>query len=115
LLGWLYKREGLQANASYKVASNWTVSGGVTFDMSRHYYDLPGQTTPLFYPVNYNVGLTYGDTCTTLKVSYSNSFSDPVAATPPVRDQTVLLQLTLRTLGDVLQLSTNLNNLNNLQ
>jgi hypothetical protein len=32
-----------------------------------------------------------------------------------VRDQTVLLQLTLRTLGDVLQLSTNLNNLNNLQ
>ena len=115
LLGWLYKREGLQANASYKVASNWTVSGGVTFDMSRHYYDLPGQTTPLFYPVNYNVGLTYGDTCTTLKVSYSNSFSDPVAATPPVRDQTVLLQLTLRTLGDVLQLSTNLNNLINLQ
>jgi LPS-assembly protein len=108
LLGWLYKREGLLANASYKVASNWTVDGGVTFDMSRHYYDLPNQKTPLFYPVNYNVGLTYGDTCTTLKVSYSNSLSDPVLSTPPVRDQTLLLQLTLRTLGDVLQVSTNL-------
>jgi LPS-assembly protein len=107
LLGWLYEREGLLANASYKVASNWTVDGGVTFDMSRHYYDLPGQKTPLFYPVNYNVGLTYGDTCTTLKVSYSNSLSDPVLSTPPVRDQTVLLQLTLRTLGDVLRVSTN--------
>ena len=107
LLGWLYEREGLLANASYKVASNWTVDGGVTFDMSRHYYDLPGQSTPLFYPVNYNVGVTYGDTCTTLKVSYSNSLSDPVLSTPPVRDQTVLLQLTLRTLGDVLRVSTN--------
>ena len=107
LLGWEYKREGLLANASYKVASNWTVDGGVTFDMSRHYYDLPGQKTPLFYPVNYNVGLTYGDTCTTLKVSYSNSLSDPILSSPPVRDQTVLLQLTLRTLGDLVRISAN--------
>jgi LPS-assembly protein len=102
LQGWLYKREGLLANASYKVASNWTVNGGVTFDMSRHYYDLPGQTTPFFYPVNYNVGLTYGDTCTTLKMSYSTSLTDPIIpSTPAVRDQTLLLQLTLRTLGEV--------------
>jgi LPS-assembly protein len=107
LLGWEYKREGLLANASYKVASNWTVDGGVTFDMSRHYWDVSGQTTPLFYPVNYNVGVAYADTCTTLKVSYSNSLSDPILSSPPVRDQTVLLQLTLRTLGDLVRISAN--------
>jgi LPS-assembly protein len=108
LLGWLYNREGLLTNASYKLASNWTVDGSVLFDMSRHYYDLPGQTTPVFYAPNYSFGLTYGDTCTTLKVRYSTSLSDPITpTTPPVRDQTVLLQITLRTLGDVLQISTN--------
>ena len=49
--------------------------------------------------------MTYGDTCTTLKVRYSSTNSDPVYLTstyvPPVRDQTFLVQLTLRTLGEV--------------
>jgi len=70
--------------------------------MSRHYYDQPGQSTPRLYTPNYAFGLTYGDTCTTLKVHYSSTTSDPVyTGTPPVRDQTLLVQLTLRTLGEV--------------
>jgi LPS-assembly protein len=102
LLGWLYAREGLLTNASYKFASNWTIDGSVLFDMSRHYYDVPGVTTPVFFAPNYSVGLTYGDTCTTLKMSYSTSLTDPIIpSTPAVRDQTLLLQLTLRTLGEV--------------
>ncbi|MGO4872659.1 MAG: LPS-assembly protein LptD [Roseiarcus sp.] len=101
LLGWLYNREGLLTNASYKLATNWTVDGSVLFDMSRHYYDLPNQTTPVFYAPNYSVGLSYGDTCTTVKVRYSSTMSDPIAATPAVRDQSLLVQLTLRTLGEV--------------
>ncbi|MGD0183656.1 MAG: LPS-assembly protein LptD [Roseiarcus sp.] len=102
LLGWIYNREGILTSASYKLASNWTVDGSVLFDLSRHYYDLPTQTTPVFFAPNYSLGLVYGDTCTTVKVRYSSTFSDPIVpTTPAVRDQTVLLQLTLRTLGEV--------------
>ena len=101
LLGWLYNREGLQTAASYKFASVWSIDGSILFDMSRHYYDVPGQNTPLFYPTNYSVGLGYQDTCTTVKLTYSSTLSDPIASTPAVRDTTVLLQITLRTLGDI--------------
>jgi hypothetical protein len=73
--------------------------------MSRHYYDQPGQSTPRLYAPSYAFGLTYGDTCTTLKVRYSTTNSDPIylnnTYVPPVRDQTFLVQLTLRTLGEV--------------
>jgi len=77
------------------------VDGSVLFDMSRHYYDLQGQTTPVFFAPNYSFGLSYGDTCTTVKLRYSSTLSDPIATTPAVRDQTVLLQITLRTLGEI--------------
>lgn len=101
LLGWLYNREGLQTNASYKLDTAWSVDGSVLFDMSRRYYDLAGQSTPRFYPTNYSFGLGYSDTCTTVKVRYSSTLSDPILSTPAVRDQTVLLQITLRTLGEL--------------
>jgi len=101
LLGWLYNREGLQTNASYKFASVWSIGGSMLFDMSRHYYDLPGQQTPIFYPTNYSLSLGYEDTCTTVKLSYTTTYSDPIANTPATRDTTVLLQITLRTLGDI--------------
>ena len=104
-LGYIFAREGLLTNASYKLDKTWTVDGSILFDMSRHYYDQPGQTTPRLYAPSYGLGLTYGDTCTTLKVRYSTTNSDPVYLNniyvPPVRDQTFLVQLTLRTLGEV--------------
>jgi LPS-assembly protein len=106
LLGWPYDREGVVTNASYKFTHDWTIDGSVLFDMSRHYYDTPGQSTPRFYPTNYSVGLGYADTCTTFKVRYSSTLSDPTASTlyesvPRVRDQSLLIELTLRTLGDI--------------
>jgi len=101
-LGYIFNREGLLTNASYKLDKTWTVDGSVLFDLSRHYYDQPTQTTPRFYAPTYAVGLTYGDTCTTLKVRYSSTNSDPIyPSTSAVHDQTLLVQLTLRTLGDV--------------
>jgi LPS-assembly protein len=104
-LGYIYNREGLQTNASYKLDKTWTVDGSVLFDMSRHYYDQPGQDTSRLYAPSYAFGLTYGDTCTTLKVRYSSTNSDPVylngVTVPAVHDQTLLVQLTLRTLGEV--------------
>jgi hypothetical protein len=36
-----------------------------------------------------------------VKVRYSSTMSDPVLSTPAVRDQTLLVQLTLRTLGEI--------------
>ena len=105
-LGYIFAREGLQTSASYKLSDSWSVNGSVLFDMSRQYYDQPGESTPRLYAPNYAFGLTYGDTCTTLKVNYSTTMSDPVnlpggPIVPAVRDQTVLVQLTLRTLGEV--------------
>ena len=107
-LGYIFAREGLQTTASYKLDKSWTVDGSVLFDMSRHYYDQPGKsTTPRLYAPNYAFGLTYGDTCTTLKVRYSSTTSDPIdlpgttTFVPAVHDQTLLVQLTLRTLGEV--------------
>jgi LPS-assembly protein len=104
-LGYIFAREGLMTNASYKLDKTWTVDGSVLFDMSRHYYDQLGQSTPRLYAPSYGLGLTYGDTCTTLKVRYSTTTSDPVflnnVYVPAVRDQTFLVQLTLRTLGEV--------------
>ncbi len=101
-LGYIFAREGLLTNASYKLDKTWTVDGSVLFDMSRHYYDQPGQTTPRLYAPSYAFGLTYGDSCTTLKVRYSSTNTDPIYnITPATHDQTLLVQLTLRTLGDV--------------
>jgi len=57
--------------------------------------------TPRFDPTNFGFGIGYDDECTSLKINYTSTLSDPIATTPVTRDQTVLVQLTLRTLGDV--------------
>ncbi|MGA2792034.1 MAG: LPS-assembly protein LptD [Roseiarcus sp.] len=100
-LGWLYRREGIVTNATYKFLDHWNVNGSLILDMSRYLYDLPGQHTPKFDPTNFGFGIGYDDECTSLKISYTNTLSDPVAATPSYRDQTILVQLTLRTLGEI--------------
>jgi LPS-assembly protein len=78
--------------------------------MSRHYYDTLGQETPIFYPVGYSFGVGYKDECTTLTIKYSSNLSTPaayvlpngvVAYNPATRNQTLMIQLELRTLGDI--------------
>jgi len=100
-LGWFFSREGLLTGAKYKFADHWSVEGSVVFDMSRHFYDVVGQSTPVLYAPTYAFGIGYSDECTTIDLSYSQTYTDPIASTPPIRDQTVLLQITLRTLGDL--------------
>jgi LPS-assembly protein len=109
-LGWEFPREGLTGSASYKFLDRWTVNGSLVLDMSRHYYDVPGQETPVFYPIGYSLGLAYKDECTTLTVRYSASVSAPAAYTayaggplvynPATHNQTLMFELVLRTLGD---------------
>jgi LPS-assembly protein len=109
-LGFPYARQGLLSSASYKFANHWTATGSIVFDMSRHFFDLPGQTTPVFFASSYGLALAYADECTTVKISYTNVTPDPIASTPAVRDQTLLVQITLRTLGEV-QTSTGIGSL----
>jgi LPS-assembly protein len=79
--------------------------------MSRHFYDTLGQETPIFYPVGYSFGVGYKDECTTLNIRYSSNLSTPAAynlfpggpvvQNPATRNQTLTIELVLRTLGDV--------------
>jgi LPS-assembly protein len=110
-LGWEFPREGLTGNLGYKFQDRWSVDGSLVLDMSRHYYDTLGQTTPILYPVGYSVGVGYKDDCTTLTIRYSSNVSQPavysefpggpVIYNPATRNQSVMFELVLRTLGDV--------------
>jgi LPS-assembly protein len=106
LLGWPYPREGVITNGSYKFDNGVIVSGGLTLDMSRRFYD-PSYGSP-FYPTQYSLGLAYdANNCTTLKIAYNSVLAVPISvapgvpAAPAMRDQSLLFQLSLRTLGDI--------------
>ncbi len=110
-LGFEFPREGLTGNLGYSFQDRWSVHGSVVLDMSRHYYDTLGQTTPIFYPVGYSFGLGYKDECTTLNITYSSATNQPaiystfvggpIILNPSLRSQMLMVQLVLRTLGDV--------------
>ena len=105
-LGWAFPREGLITRGSYKFENGVIVSAGVTLDFSRHFYD-PSYGSRL-YATQYNLGLAYdANNCTTIKIAYNNTLAVPVstpgttAVAPGTRDQSVLFEIDLRTLGDV--------------
>ena len=110
-LGWEFPREGLTGNLGYTFRDRWSLNGSLVLDMSRHYYDTLGQETPILYPVGYSFGVGYKDDCTTLTIKYSSSLSQPAAYSiypggpviynPATRSQVLMIQLTLRTLGDI--------------
>ena len=110
-LGFEFPREGLTGNLGYSFQNRWSVNGSLILDMSRHYYDTLGQTTPIFYPVGYSFGFGYKDDCTTLNFTYSSNVTQPAIyqafpggpaiLNPSIRNQVLMIQLVLRTLGDV--------------
>ncbi|WP_296713943.1 LPS assembly protein LptD [Rhodoblastus sp.] len=103
-IGYIYRREGLQLATRYDVLEHYFVSGSINFDLSRHYYYpayLPTQQ-PIYSIATWGLGMGYNDDCTKLMINYINQISDNYG-NPPVytRNQTVLLTLDLRTLGDI--------------
>ncbi len=110
-LGFEFPREGVSGSVGYNFLTRWSVNGSLVLDMSRHYYDTLGQTTPVLYPVGYTFGVGYKDECTTLNLTYSSNVSQPalfstfpggpVILNPSTRNQTLMIKLELRTLGDV--------------
>lgn len=104
LIGYVFRREGLQLATRYDVLEHYFLSGNVNFDLSRHYYYpsyLP-TAQPVFSIATWGLGMGYNDDCTKLALYYINQISD-MYGNPPVyaRNQTILLTLDLRTLGDI--------------
>ncbi|WP_246660998.1 MULTISPECIES: LPS-assembly protein LptD [unclassified Tardiphaga] len=87
-LGYLTRREGILGTASIKLASNWVATGGARWDLEENKIN------------SYTMGVGYVDDCFVLAVNYVTSYSyTQNLSTPPVLNQTVMLQLGLRTLG----------------
>ena len=102
VIGYDVRREGLGFSAKYKLTSNYFTQGNVTFDMSRHLYptSIIGYSNPgPFAVAALGVGAGYTDECTTFTVNYSSVYQDAGTGVFE-RNQTILLSLQLRTLGD---------------
>ncbi|MDF2115599.1 LPS-assembly protein LptD [Roseiarcaceae bacterium H3SJ34-1] len=105
LLGYNVRREGLAANGKFKIDDNYFATGSVIFDLSRHLYN-SGNTggvvigsAPLFSIAGLGAGIGYSDECTTIMLNYTSIYRDNGLLTP-TRNQTIMLQLQLRTVGD---------------
>ncbi len=111
-IGYIYRREGLQFNTGWEFIEHYTASASIGFDLGRHYYNnveyvVNGQTVmappaPVFAIATWGLGIGYADDCTKLMLNYSNTISDNYGYPPTyTRNQTLLLTLDLRTLGDL--------------
>ncbi len=101
LIGFDKRREGLSAGSRYNLDKNFFVTGNVIFDMSRHLYTASAtDSRPVLSVAGLGVGGGYTDECTTLSLNYTSLYPQGVSGVSTQRNQTVLVQLQLRTLGD---------------
>jgi LPS-assembly protein len=83
-LGFLNRRQGILTTGSVKLDANWVLLGGARYDLFAGQFN---QT---------RIGLGYVDDCLILALNYITSYS---YSGNPVTDHTIMLQLSLRTLG----------------
>ncbi|MGC2776929.1 MAG: LPS-assembly protein LptD, partial [Bradyrhizobium sp.] len=88
-IGYLDRREGILGSGSVKVAPNWVVTGAVRWDVVANKLN------------QYVVGAGYVDDCFTLAASYVTSSNYTVSGAAPQLNQTVMLTLGMRTVGNV--------------
>ena len=101
-IGYYKRREGVSTALKYQIDKNYFASGSVIFDLSRHLYNQTlgiGGHAGLLSLAGLGLGLGYTDDCTTFTVNYASVYTEK-AMSGPVRNQTLLFQLQLRTLGD---------------
>ena len=96
-LGYDKRREGIVASSGYSFDKNYFVNGTVIFDMSRH-LNTGTTNANLFSVAGLGLGGGYRDECTTLTVNYTSTYPQNTTAAT-TRNQTVVFQLVLRTLG----------------
>ncbi len=116
-IGFDIRRQGLSASGQYNITKNYFMTGTVTFDMSRYLYNsltdptlAPFTTTltginltgsaPLFSVATLGAGFGYHDECATLSVNYTQIYQPQSYTGLPARNQTVMVTLQLRTLGE---------------
>jgi LPS-assembly protein len=83
-LGFLQERQGILGSGSYKVDANWVLLGAARYDINAGKFD---QT---------RLGVGYIDDCLILAVNYITDYTYSGNVTA---NHTVMLQLSLRTLG----------------
>ena len=89
-LGFLTRREGFLAGATYKLTSNWVLLGAAGYDLIAHQFN------------ETRIGVGYVDDCLMLALNYVTGYAYNGTAAPQ-QTTSVTLQLSLRTLGpDVL-------------
>lgn len=91
-LGYLYRRRGILGTALFKLDANWVVSGGARYDLTEEKIN---QT---------RIGLGYIDDCLILGLNYLTNYNYNGLGTPTLVHQ-VMLQLSLRTLGNAVTTS----------
>ena len=100
-IGFPFRREGVLAAARYNINKNYWLSASTTLQLDRHLWDKTLNTrTSLVYPASIGVGFGYKDDCTTFTVQYTNALQEVVNGTRN-RNQTLLVRLELRTLGEI--------------
>jgi LPS-assembly protein len=88
-IGFVNRREELLTGASFKVTQNWVMLGSVRYDFVAHEFD---QT---------RFGIGYTDDCLLVSLNFITSYT--YTGTTPTPNDSVMLQMSLRTLGpDVL-------------
>ncbi|TDX60916.1 LPS-assembly protein [Methylosinus sp. sav-2] len=114
VIGFDQRRQGMSVNGRYDITKNYFLTGSATFDMSRYLYNsltvspatnitLTGSTitgsAPLFSVAALGLGGGYKDECTTFSINYSSVFQGNTSSGLS-RNQTIMVSLQLRTLGD---------------
>jgi LPS-assembly protein len=115
-IGFNMRRQGLWASGQYNITNNYFLTGNVLFDMSRYLYNsltnptmVPFTTTltganvtgsaPVFSVAQLGAGIGYHDECATLSINYQQIYQPQASTGLPARNQTVMVTLELRTLG----------------
>jgi len=118
VIGFDVRRQGLSADGRYDITKNYFLNANITFDMSRYLYNglstyetltvtnpLTGNyltgTAPVFSIAQIGFGAGYHDECLTATLKYSSIYQPEVSTGQPARNQTFLLTLQFRTLGDL--------------
>ena len=106
LLGFDVRRQGLSLGARYDITKNYFVNGNVQFDMSRYLYNNTAAINgvwgyaPVMSIAGLGIGAGYQDDCTTFTINYTSTYQVNASTGLPGRNQTLLMTLNLRTLGE---------------
>ncbi len=86
-LGLLLRREGILTTGTFKVASNWVVSGSARWDLQADKIN------------QYTVGAGYVDDCFILGLNYIKSYTYTSSSTTPTLSTAIMFQIGLRTIA----------------